>query len=286
MNEFLTHVFNPLILVYLISTMLALGSSLKISQIVGPLSNLRVTISVMAASYIILPLIAIAVSQLFGIEPSLRNGLVLLAMSAGSEAGPKFTTNSNGNAGLSVGIVILSIGITIFYIPFMLGVFLPEVHYSMGHLLLKLLLTVVAPLLLGLFIKTRFNKIAENLAKYLHKVSSVSLLLTALVMVMLYYEQIINLFGTGALVAGFIFVVAGFITGYLLGCPDSGSRLAMGYMHGTRNASVAIMIASQVFSDQPNVISMIATVAVIMLLLLLPLSYLYKIKPVLVVISN
>jgi cytochrome bd-type quinol oxidase subunit 2 len=54
----------------------------------------------------------------------------------------------------------------------------------------------------------------------------------------------------------------------------------MGYMHGARNASIALMIASQAFSDQPKVLLMITLVVIIMLLVLLPFSYLYKIKDI------
>ena len=100
-----------------------------------------------------------------------------------------------------------------------------------------------------------------------------------LVVVLLYYEKIASLIGTFAILAGLISVVGGFALGYLLGGPDRGTRLAMGYMHGARNASVAVMVASDVFRDQPGAMLMIATVVVLILGILIPSSYLFKIKP-------
>jgi predicted Na+-dependent transporter len=57
-----------------------------------------------------------------------------MAMAAGAEAGPIFTAKSKANVSLAGGILVMSIGITIFYIPFMLGLLLPDVHFDVGHL--------------------------------------------------------------------------------------------------------------------------------------------------------
>ena len=278
MNEFLSHALTPVILIYVVSGMLALGLSQTVRQILDPLRNIRITISAVVASYIILPLIAALTARLFGLEPGLRYGLVLLAMAAGAEVGPIFTAKSNANVSLSGGILAMSIGITIIYIPLMLGVFLPDVHFEVGKLLLKLILTIVAPLLLGLLIRSRFEKIAHTAEKYLHLISRLFVILLLLTLIGLYYKQIIGLFGTYAIFAGVIYVIAGFGIGYLLGWPERGTMLAMGFMHGARNASVAVMVASSVFSDLPNVMLMIATMVIIMLGMLIPVSALCKIK--------
>ncbi len=279
MNEFLSHALNPVILIYVVSAMLALGLSQTVRQIFEPLRNIRITISAVVASYLILPLIAASISRLFGLEVGLRYGLVLMAMAAAAEVGPLLTATSNANIRLSGGILVMSIVITIIYLPLMLGVFLPDAHVPVGHLLFKLSLTIVAPLLLGLFIKSRFDKIAHTSEKYLHIISRVFVILVTVIILLLYYKPIIGLFGTYAILSAFILVVSGFWIGYLLGGPDRGTRLAMAYMHGARSASIAAMVAADVFRDQPNVIVMVATVTIFILGMLIPASYLLKIKP-------
>jgi len=279
MNEFLSHALTPVILIYVISGMLALGLSQTVKQIIEPIKNVRITISAIVASYIILPLLAASIARIFGLDPSLRYGMVLLAMAAGAEVGPIFTAKSNANVSLSGGILAMSIGITIIYIPLMLGVLLPEVHFDVKHLLLKLILTIVAPLLLGLFIRSRFEKMAHTAEKYLHMISRLFVILLLLTLIGLYYKQIIGLIGTYAILAGVIYVIAGFGIGYLLGWPERGTMLAMGFMHGARNASVAVMVANSVFSDLPNVMLMIATMVIIMLGMLIPVASFFKIKP-------
>ena len=67
MNEFLSHALNPVILIFLVSTMLASGLSLTVSQIFGPFRNVRIAISVVVASYIILPLLAVVISTILSV---------------------------------------------------------------------------------------------------------------------------------------------------------------------------------------------------------------------------
>src|SRR5512143_2870290 len=279
MDEFLARALHPVILIYVVSAMLALGLGQAVSQILGPLRNIRITLSAAVAIYIILPLLAALTARLFGLEPGLRYGLVLIAMSSGAEVGPLLTTTSNANVRLSAGILVLSLVITILYLPLMLGVFLPDVLFDVKHLLLKLFLTIVAPLLLGLFIRARFEKIAHAAEKPLHLISRVFVIAVTLIIILLYYRPIIGLFGTYAILAAFISVVVGFGIGFVLGGPEPGTRLAMGYMHGARSASIAAMVATDVFRDQPKVILMVATVTIFILGLLIPASYWLKIKP-------
>lgn len=272
MNEILTKALNPIILIFLVSTMLSCGLSLTVAQIFGPFRNVRLAISAAVASYILVPLIAVVVSRMIGIEEPFRYGLVLLAMAAGAEAGPKLTTIAKGNVGLSVGLLAVSLGITIFYIPLMLSLLLPEVHVDRGHLLIKLCLTVALPIVVGLFLKARYEALADRLVKYTHKISSVFMLLMAAFLVMLNYQEMLLMIGTGAPLAAVLFIVLSFTTGYLLGWPERGTRLAMGFMHAGRNASVALMIASQVFGDQSKILIMITVTVILMLITLLPAS--------------
>jgi BASS family bile acid:Na+ symporter len=105
------------------------------------------------------------------------------------------------------------------------------------------------------------------------------MVLLLLTLIGLFYKPFIGLIGSYTLLAGVIYIVAAFAIGYLLGWPERGSMLAMGYMHGARNASVAVIAASSAFSDQPNVLLMIATMVILLLAILLLASAIFKIKP-------
>ena len=78
MNELLSYALSPVILIYVVSAMLALGlGRTRKPDFVDPLRNVRLTLSAVVASYIILPLLAALTARLLGLEPGLRYGLVL-----------------------------------------------------------------------------------------------------------------------------------------------------------------------------------------------------------------
>jgi BASS family bile acid:Na+ symporter len=154
----------------------------------------------------------------------------------------------------------------------LLQLLLPDVHIATGKLLLKLLLGVAFPLLLGLFMKARFETVTGRLNPVAHKISSVFLVLMAVALIINYVNDIIQLIGSGALPVALIFIICSFMTGYLMGGSGKDTRLTLAFMSGGRNAGICLVIAGQVFTDQ-KVIWMVITTMILMLILLIPASF-------------
>jgi BASS family bile acid:Na+ symporter len=273
MNEFLSNAFTPVVLVYLVATMLGSGLSLTPAQIFGPFRNVRLTLSAVVGNYVLIPVIAALLARLFNLDEPIRYGLVLLAMTAGAESIPLLTMNAKGNVGLSVGLLVTSLLIGVFYVPFMLGIFLKEVQIDKVHLLIKLSITVALPIVIGLVVKWRYEKAATFLAKYVHKIANLFMALTVVLILALNYDKIFSLFGTRALGVAVIYIVITFLLGYLLGGPDRANRAPMAFWFGARNASISMLLASQLFPD-PNVLVMASVTVIFMILLMLPTSFL------------
>ena len=69
-------VLNPVIIIFLISTMLACGLGLTVRQIFAPFRNVRLAISAALLNFVVVPFIAIAASRLVGLRgiPAIRVG--------------------------------------------------------------------------------------------------------------------------------------------------------------------------------------------------------------------
>ncbi|MCK9227603.1 MAG: bile acid:sodium symporter [Syntrophorhabdaceae bacterium] len=269
--ETLTKVLNIVILIFLVSTMLSVGLSLTVRQIIGPLRNARLFISSFVSCYILVPAIAIAVTRLFGLDEPLKVGLVLFSMAAGAEAGPKLAGIAKANVAFSVGLLVASLCISVLFIPLVLNLLLPETRIATGKLLIKLLLGVGLPLSIGLILKARCAAVADRISPYIHKVSSIFMILMAIGIVGLNIKEIAGLFGSGTIGAAIVFIAGSVIIGYLLGGPGRDNRWTLAFMSGGRNASISLVIASQVFTD-PKVLLMITVTVVLQLVLILPLS--------------
>ena len=272
MQEFLTVALKLSIVVFLVTAMLHIGTSLTLRQILEPLRNARLVIISLGASYILIPLTAVVISRAIPLEQPLRIGLVLLSMTAGSEAGPKIIETAKGNIAFSVALLTMQLAVTIIYVPLVLSLLLPEVHFNHSKLLLKLFALVLLPMVSGLFLKARHGSIAERISPFMHSMSTLFMFLMASLIIILNFAEIVRLIGSGAILAGAIFVIISFIIGYLIGGPGQDTRRTLGFMSGARNSSISLMIASQVFDD-PDVLLMITLTVILMLLILLPTAY-------------
>jgi len=272
MQEFLTVALKLSIVVFLVTAMLHIGTSLTLRQILEPLRNARLVIISLGASYILIPLTAVVISRAIPLEQPLRIGLVLLSMTAGSEAGPKIIETAKGNIAFSVALLTMQLAVTIIYVPLVLSLLLPEVHFNHSKLLLKLFALVLLPMVSGLFLKARHGSIAERISPFMHSMSTLFMFLMASLIIILNFAEIVRLIGSGAILAGAIFVIIAFIIGYLVGGPGQDTRRTLGFMSGARNSSISLMIASQVFDD-PDVLLMITLTVILMLLILLPTAY-------------
>jgi BASS family bile acid:Na+ symporter len=273
MVEFLTSVFPIVVLVQLVGTMLSSGLSLTPIQIVGPFRSVRLTVSAVVGNYILVPLIAVLLARLFGLDQPIRYGLVLLSMVAGAESIPLLSMNAKANVGLAVGLLVTSMVINIFYLPFMLSMFLKDVHIDKIQLLVRLILTVALPVTIGLVVKALYGKTAAFLAKIVRKVANLAMALTVVLIFYLNYKNILSLFGTRAIGVAIIYVVVTFLLGYVLGGPERGNRAPMGFWLGARNASLSIFLATTLFAGERQVLVMASVTIIIMIALALPTSF-------------
>jgi BASS family bile acid:Na+ symporter len=105
----------------------------------------------------------------------------------------------------------------------------------------------------------------------LGKISTWSLVLVIALLVVVNFQSVLAVFGTGGILAGLLFLAAGYGIGWLLGGPGADTRRVLGLGTAQRNIAAALVVAGQSFDD-PNVVVMVVVVAIVGLLLLIPLS--------------
>ena len=74
MSEILTVIAQVSVLTFIISSMLAMGLSLTIKQIIDPLRNARVVILALVANFILVPALAYLITLLIPLDDDLATG--------------------------------------------------------------------------------------------------------------------------------------------------------------------------------------------------------------------
>ncbi len=256
---------------FVISSMLAMGAGLSVSEIIQPLRNPRLIALSLLSNFVLMPLCALALSTVLRLDQALGVGLLLLGCAAGAPFLPKLAEVAKGNLPFGVGIMVLLMVVTVGYLPIVLPLLLPGVAVNPAKIAQSLVLLMLFPLGIGLALKSRYEELAARVKPILDRVSNVSLILLIIFITAANIDKVLQVFGTRGILAAFLFIVLGFGIGWLLGGPGEDTRRVLALGTAQRNIAAALVVASQSFSD-PRVVVMVIVVAILGLIILMPLA--------------
>src|SRR3972149_2677376 len=148
-------------LLFVVTSMLAMGLSLTMTQIVEPLKNARLVILALLANFVLVPLLAYGILLVIPLEQSLQIGLIVLACAAGAPFLPKLVQVAKGNVAFGVGLMVLLMMVTIIYLPLVLPLLLPGVSVNPWDIAKSLIVLMLVPLAIGLPIPPRAAEAAR-----------------------------------------------------------------------------------------------------------------------------
>lgn len=254
---------------FVTTSMLAMGMSLTMAQIIQPLKNVRLVLLALLANFVLVPLLAYAITLVINLEQSLEIGLVVLATVAGAPFLPKLVQGAKGNIAFGVGLMVLLMVVTIIYLPIVLPLLLVGVQVNPWDIAQSLIVLMLIPLAIGLLFKIHSPDSAARWQPVMNKISSLAILILLVVGLGLNATEILSLIGTGGLLALLLFIFGSLVIGLLLGGRDPAVRSVMGLGTAQRNISAAIVVAAQNFTEG-NTLAFILVASILMLLVLLP----------------
>jgi BASS family bile acid:Na+ symporter len=269
--ELLSKAVTVAMLSFVVSSMLAMGAALTVSQIFDPLRNARLVVLALVANFVLMPLGAFALAKVLWLDEPLGVGLLLLGCAAGAPFLPKLAQLAKGNLPFGVGAMVLLMVITVAYLPIVLPLLLPGVTVNPVRIAQSLVLLMLLPLAIGLFVKARYDATAARVKPPLDWLSNVSLILLIVLITVVNFDKVLQVFGTRGILAGLLFIALGFCIGWMLGGPGNDTRPVLALATAQRNIAAALVVGSQSFSD-PKVVVMVIVVAIVGLIILMPLS--------------
>ena len=269
--ELLSKAATVAMLSFVVSSMLAMGAGLTVSQISEPLRNVRLVVFALLANFIVMPLGALALAKVLWLDEPFGVGLLVLGCAAGAPFLPKLAEIAQGNLAFAVGAMVLLMVVTVGYLPIVLPLLLPGITVDPWEIARSLLLLMLLPLVIGLALKARYGDLAARVKPALDWISNISLILLVCLITAANIDKVLQVFGTRGIFAGLLFIALGLGTGWWLGGPDTDTKRVMALGTAQRNIAAALVVASQSFSD-PKVVVMVIVVAIVGLIILMPIS--------------
>ena len=258
-------------LVFVVSSMVAMGLGLKVAQITAPLRNLRLVSLSLLANFVLMPAAAVVLARVLRLDEPLGVGLLVLGVAAGAPFLPKLTQIAKGNLAFAVALMVLLMVITVGYLPLVLPVLLPGVSVNPAKIARSLVLLMLVPLAVALAVNAKLPAAAARAKPLFDRLSSLGLILVVVLLVVVNFNKVLSVFGTRAILAGMLFIAFGYAVGWALGGPAADTRPVLGLGTAQRNIAAALVVGGQSFSN-PSVVVMVVVVAIVSLLILLPMS--------------
>lgn len=256
------------ILTFVVATMAALGMRLTIGEIVGPLRGGVLPIKVLVASFVLVPAFALAIRAVVPLNDGFGIGLILMATAAGAPFLPPLVQIAKGEVAASVGVLVLLMGTTVFYLPLVLPLLLPGVQVGPLDIAKSLVLLMLIPLAIGLFVNRRFPPVAARLQRIVSIIANIGLAIGAVALLALHGQAKLATFGTGAVAASIVLVAGTLLIGWLIAGADTAARPVLTLGTGARNIPAALVVADLNFEDA-DVLVMCVLIAVVSLVGLL-----------------
>jgi BASS family bile acid:Na+ symporter len=163
--------FAPFVLFYI---MLGVGMSTNIKNFAEILKNLKVLLIGLTAQIIILPFIGFLFAIFATNDPVLKVGIILITSMPSAVSSNYITKLVNGNIALSVSLTAVSTILSFITIPFIFIVVFPMIisditllrELNFLKVSISLLFMTTVPVLIGIFINTKFSIFAEKISKF------------------------------------------------------------------------------------------------------------------------
>jgi BASS family bile acid:Na+ symporter len=258
-------------LVFVVSSMVAMGLGLTVSAITAPLRNVRLVAMSLLANFVLMPAAALLLARVLRLAEPFGVGLLLLGVAAGAPFLPKLAQIAKGDLAFAVALMVVLMVITVGYLPLVLPMLLPGVSVNPGQIARSLIVLMLLPLAVALAVNAKFPGVAAAVKPWCDRLSTLGLVAVVVLLVVVNFRDVLSVFGTRAILAGLIFITIGYGLGWALGGPTAGTRPVLGLGTAQRNIAAALVVGGQNFTD-PNVVVMVVVVAIVSLLILLPLS--------------
>ena len=270
MVEFLRSTIQFIAPVFIISTMLNVGLTQRLSDIAQHLKNWPFVLKMLLANFVFAPLLMIVALHFAPFDPALKAGLLIFSLGAGAPLLIKLTQTAEHEVALGAAVMMLLTVVTVVYMPIVLPMVLSGVSVDAVAVAKSLLMQLLLPIVAGMLLAQFVPGVVKKVQPWVGKLGSIALYALIVVTLVGYYPNLLDIVGKGAFLVGLAFVGAAFGLGYLAGAGKDHLEDIGGLGTAQRNTAAGVIIALENFSN-PNVLVMLTLanmLGIVMLLLI------------------
>jgi predicted Na+-dependent transporter len=263
-DQLLTTLFNAGIAVSVGATVLSLGMTFAVRELVAPLRRVVLVSAMVVVNAVVIPAAAWGIAEVSPMDDKYVPGLVLATLGAGSAASLKavqLAKRSDLPLGVSV-VVVLQL-INIVAVPVWAGHVVTGASISAWDIVKSLLALVLVPLVIGLLIRARYADHAAVWRQELVRAANLALVVALTTGIAANWSTIKSMFGSWVIVTAVVVVTLAGGLGVLIGGRSREVRTTTSLVSIFRFGSLGLIIIGAQLHGNPTYLGPALTFALV-----------------------
>jgi len=252
-DQLLTALFNAGIVISVGATVLSLGMSFTVGQLVSPLRRVWLVIAMVVLNALVIPAFAWGIAKASPMNSQYVPGLVLATLGAGSAASLKAAQLARrADLPLAVSLAVVLQLVNIVAVPLWAGKVVTGASISAWDIVKSLLALVLLPLVVGLFVRARYADHATSWQPELVKAANLALVIAMATGIAANWSTIVSLFGSWVSATAVAIVIVAGVLGLVLGGKSAEVRTTTGLVSAFRFGSLGLVIIGTQLNGNPT----------------------------------
>ncbi len=253
MLETLRALVPPLVLAFVLSTMLNVGITQRPAAILRQLRHRAFVLKMLLVNFVVAPLVMVLLLRAVPLEPALEAGLLVFGLCAGAPFLIRLTQLAEQQLALGAAVMFLLMLVTVPFVPLVLPLLLTGASVDAWAIARTLVEQLVLPTAIGMALARWLPGVARALQPWTARVAALTLYAVIVATTVGYLPNMLEIVGTGAILVLLAFVAAALAAGYWAGSGEDHLEDVGALGTAQRNTAAGLVIATQNFGD-PDVL--------------------------------
>jgi BASS family bile acid:Na+ symporter len=256
--QFLQATFSPLVLIFTVSNLAAMGLQVKMPEVMQALRNKKSLVLIFVWGWVLGPAFGYLITRILPLEEPYIVVVLLASLAPCAPFLQQMVGKARGDMGFAGALIPLVAVGTVVLMPLMAPLLIKGLTISTWALAKPLLLTILLPLLIGAVIRHYAGNGATKIFPAVKGFALLSTLLTILWCLLIYGRGMLNTAGQFALLSMTLFMVGMGLITYRFGFGlKQNQRSVMALGMGTRNVAAVLAAALAIPNADPRIVVMV-----------------------------
>ena len=256
--EFLQSTFTPLVLIFTVSNLGAMGLQVKMPDVMVALRNKKAMALIFIWGWVLGPALAVLITMVLPLDEPYVITILLASLAPCAPFLQQMVAKARGEMGFTGAFIPLVVIGTVVLMPLMAPLLIKGLTIDTWSLAKPLLLTILLPLVIGATFRHYAGAVATRIFPNVKRFAMLSTLLTIIWCLVLYGRGMLDTAGSMALLSMTVFMVGMALITYRFGFGlQQNQRSVMALGMGTRNIAAVLAAALAIPNADPRIVVMV-----------------------------